>query len=111
VNRIAACDGPHDWPLADMFAGHDLLELSAMIKDEAQVFSFVVREEDAITIEALDLPKVSRVVCCYREGKFRLPKQEDKLRVDNEVVVITHSRNMTELEKGWGPRTQRRHGV
>jgi len=97
--------------LADRFAGHDLLELSAMIKDEARVFSFVVREEDAITIEALDLPKDSRVVCCYREGKFTLPKQVDKLRVDDEVVVITHSRNMTELEKRWGPHKQRRHGA
>ena len=28
--------------LADMFAGHDMLELSAMLKDEARVFAFVV---------------------------------------------------------------------
>jgi trk system potassium uptake protein len=96
--------------LADMFAGNDLLELSAMIKDEARVFSFVVREEDADTIEALDLPKGSRVICCYRDGKFRLPESGDKLLVDDEVVVITHSRNVPGLEERWGLRKQPKHG-
>jgi trk system potassium uptake protein TrkA len=96
--------------LADMFAGHDLLELSAMIKDEARVFSFVVKEEEAGTIDALNLPKDSRVVCCYRDGKFRLPKPEDELRADDEVVVITHSRNVPDLEERWGPRKQHQRG-
>ena len=94
--------------LADMFAGHDLLELSAMIKDEARVFSFVVREAEAGTIGALKLPKDSRVICCYRDGKFSLPDPEDKLHVADEVVVITHSRNLPDLEERWGPRQQRR---
>jgi trk system potassium uptake protein TrkA len=89
--------------LADMFAGHDPLELSAMIKDEARVFSFVVRDEGAGTIAALDLPKDSRVVCCYRGGKFRLPAAEDELRAEDEVVLITHSRNVHDLEARWGP--------
>ena len=96
--------------LADMFAGHDLLELSAMIKDEARVFSFVVKDEEAGTVEALNLPKDSNVVCCYRDGKFRLPEPEDKLRAGDEVVVITHSRNLPDLEERWGPHQQPRHG-
>jgi trk system potassium uptake protein TrkA len=96
--------------LADMFAGHDPLELSAMIKDEARIFSFVVKEEEAGTLAALDLPKDSRVVCCYRDGKFWLPQAEDELRADDEVVVITHSRNVPDLEKRWGPHKQRRRG-
>lgn len=97
--------------LADMFAGHDLLELSAMIKDEARVFSFVVKEDDAGKISALDLPRDSRVICCYRDDTFILPEPEDEVDVDDEVVVITHSRNVPDLEKRWGARTRRRHGV
>jgi trk system potassium uptake protein TrkA len=31
--------------LAGMIEGHDLLELSAMIKDEARVFSFIIHPE------------------------------------------------------------------
>jgi len=96
--------------LADMFAGHDLLELSAMLKDEARVFTFVARQEEAGAINALDLPKDSRVVCCYRGGKFMLPAAEDALHADDEVVVITHSRNLPALEERWGPRKQRRRG-
>lgn len=96
--------------LADMFVGHDLLELSAMIKDEARVFSFVVKEDDAGKISALELPKDSRVVCCYRDGKFMLPTADDDVRVDDEVVVITHSRNVPDLEKRWGPRSLRKQG-
>ena len=94
--------------LADMFAGHDLLELSAMIKDEARVFSFVIKDSESGTFESLDLPKDSRVICCYRNGKFRLPKPEDAFRVDDEVVIITHSRNLADLEKRWGPHKQHR---
>lgn len=96
--------------LADMFAGRDPLELSAMIKGEARVFSFIVREEEAGTIEGLDLPKDSRVVCCYRDGKFRLQEATDELHADDEVVVITHSRNVPDLEARWGPHKQGRHG-
>jgi trk system potassium uptake protein TrkA len=90
--------------LADMFAGHDQLEFSAMIKDEARAFSFVVKDEAGSTLEALELPKESRVVCLYREGKFRLPDPEDKLLAGDEVVVITHSRNLHDMEKRWGSR-------
>ena len=95
--------------LADMFAGHDLLELSAMIKDEARVFSFVVKEDESGSFESLDLPKDSRVICCYRDGKFRLPKPEDELQVDDEVVIITHSRNLPDLDERWGLGQQRRN--
>lgn len=90
--------------LADMFAGRDPLELSAMIKDEARVFSFIVKQGAADTIEGLDLPTDSRVVCCYRAGRFRLPEPDDELRMDDEVVIITHSRNISDLNDRWGPR-------
>ena len=94
--------------LADMFGGHDPLELSAMIKDEGRVFSFVVREEDAGTLEDLKLPDSSRVICFYRDGKFKLPQPGCKLLADDEVVIITHSSNLPALEERWGPRKQHR---
>lgn len=96
--------------LADMFAGHDLLELSAMLKDEARVFAFVVRAEEAVPLGELGLPRDCRVVCCYRDGKFLLPEPEDTLHADDEVVLITHSRHLPALEERWGPRKQRRRG-
>lgn len=88
--------------LADMLQGQDLLELSAMVKDEARVFSFVAREADAVTVGALDLPDESRVICLYRDGKFRLPESDTKLQQGDEVIVLTHSRNLAKLQQRWG---------
>lgn len=96
--------------LADMFAGHDMLELSAMLKDEARVFAFVVTEVEAGRIGSLDLPRDSRVICCYRDGRFILPEEDFELYVDDEVVVITHSRNLPALETRWGHRKPGRRG-
>lgn len=96
--------------LADMFSGHDMLELSAMLKDEARVFAFVVTEAEAGPITALRLPRDARVVCCYRDGKFILPEDDFELAVDDEVVVITHSRNLPALETRWGRRKPTRRG-
>jgi trk system potassium uptake protein TrkA len=91
-----------------MVQGQDLFELSAMVKDEARVFSFVARADDAVAIEALDLPNESRVICLYREEKFRLPEPDTRLHVGDEVIVLTHSRNLPRLQQRWGEKSRRR---
>lgn len=90
--------------LADLFEGRDPLELSTMIRDEARVFSFVAHEPDLVPVKELELPKESRVICIYREGNFLLPAGEDTLKEDDEVVIITHSKNMEELKSRWTPK-------
>jgi trk system potassium uptake protein TrkA len=87
--------------LADMFEGQDLLELSAMIKDEARVFSFVAQAADAGPVSALKLPGDSRVICLYRNEKFMLADEDTELREDDEVVVLTHRRNLSSLQTRW----------
>lgn len=89
--------------LADMFEGHDPLELSTMIRDEAWAFSFVAREEDVGLISDLGLPGESRVVCLYRDDKFILPERETSLKAGDEVVILSHRRNMASLAKRWVP--------
>ena len=89
--------------LADMFAGKNPLELSTMIKDEARVFSFVVHEDDAGPLADLELPKESRVMCLYRQDRFTLAQEDTKLKPGDEVVLITHSRNIPELHERWSP--------
>ena len=80
--------------LADMFDGRDLLELSSMIKGEARVFSFVVRGEQAGPIHDLGLPKETGIVCFYRDGKFSLADEHSMLKLGDEVLLITHRRNL-----------------
>jgi len=75
--------------LADMCEGRDPLELSTMIREEARVLSFVVHEAQQGSIAELNLPAQSRVVCVYRNHKFILPDDDLRLKVDDEVVIIT----------------------
>jgi trk system potassium uptake protein TrkA len=94
--------------LAQMFEGHDPLEISAMIKDEARVFSFVAREDDERRIGDLKLPAGSRVMCLYRREKFMLPDDDASLEAGDEVVLITHSKNLEALSERWSAETKAR---
>jgi trk system potassium uptake protein TrkA len=94
--------------LAQMFEGHDPLEISAMIKDEARVFSFVAREDDERRIGDLKLPAGSRVMCLYRREKFMLPDDDASLEAGDEVVLITHSKNLKALSERWSAETKAR---
>jgi trk system potassium uptake protein TrkA len=87
--------------LSDLFEGRDPLELSTMIRDEARVFSFVAHESDVGDIRELNLPKQSRVIIIYREENFILPGADDKIRDGDEVVIITHRKNLNELKERW----------
>ena len=88
--------------LADMFEGHDPLQLSASIKDEARVFSFVAKEGDEKAVRDLDLPKGSRVMCLYRAERFVMTDDDTRLKTDDEVVLLAHRDSLEELEKRWG---------
>lgn len=85
--------------LADMAEGQNLLESSSIIKGEARVLSFVINESLAGPVSALALPDNARLICVYRNGDFMLPDTEMKLRNDDEVVLITHSKQIPILRK------------
>lgn len=87
--------------LADLFEGRDHMEIIALVKDEARVFSFVAREADEKSIEELDLPRDSRVMFLYRDEKFMLPEPDSRLKRGDEVMIITHSRNIEKLHQRW----------
>lgn len=91
--------------LADIVEGQDLLALSALIKDEARVFSFVIAPKNEQTLESLQLPEQSRIICLYRDGKFIIPDSDFHFKVDDEVVVLTHSRNLAFLHEQLAAKT------
>lgn len=90
---------------ADMVGGQDLLELSAMIKDEARVYSFVAREEGAGPLSDLELPEQCRVIRFYRDGQFNLPQEDTLLKGGDEVVVLLHDRHPAEIVERWTTRS------
>ncbi|BCG63512.1 MAG: trk system potassium uptake protein [Methyloprofundus sp.] len=85
--------------LADMIEGQDLLALSAVIKDDARVFSFVIHAENEVLMNALQLPDESRIMCLYRDGKFKIPGAGYVYKIGDEVVILTHSCNLPWLNK------------
>jgi trk system potassium uptake protein TrkA len=90
--------------LEDMVGGTENVELSTVIKDEARFFTFTAKEENAIPVKELKLPAEARAVCYYRESRFALVDEETKLQKGDEVVVLTHSKNMPELQERWQPK-------
>lgn len=87
--------------LAGMVRGQDPLELSAMLKNEARAFSFVVRAEDAGPLSELRLPRQARVICVYRGDRFLLPEEGGRIKEGDEVLLITHSSHLAELHQRW----------
>ncbi|MCG3171705.1 MAG: Trk system potassium uptake protein TrkA [Pseudomonadales bacterium] len=87
--------------LADLAEGRDTLETTTIIRDVARVYSFVLHGHDGERIGALDLPDMTRVVCFYRDGEFRIPDDDTVLRDGDEVVVISHVRNLERLRTDW----------
>ena len=85
--------------LADMIEGRDLLALSAVIKDEARVFSFVIHQQNEAFMNSVQLPDECRVMCLYRNGKFKIPDADDVFKVGDEVVILTHSQNLPWLNE------------
>jgi len=97
--------------LEDMVGGTENADFSAVIKDEARVFTFIARQEDAVPIKELKLPAEARAICYYREGRFALVDEETKLQDDDEVVVLTHSKNLATLQERWQPKPAQEEGT
>jgi len=87
--------------LVDMASGSKNVELSTIIKDEARFFALIATEKDAVAAKDLKLPADARVICYYRDGKFSHADGETEFRVGDEIVILTHSKNMPLLEERW----------
>jgi trk system potassium uptake protein TrkA len=90
--------------LVDMVGGGENVELSTVIKDEARFFTLTATEEDAVAAKDLKLPAGAKVICYYRDGKFSHADEETTFRLGDEVVVLTHSKNMPALQERWQPK-------
>lgn len=90
--------------LADVAAGVDVLELSTLIKHEGRFFSFTADSAEAGRVDELNLPEDARAICYYRDRHFALADPSTRLKKGDEVVILTHSRNLQDLRERWEPR-------
>jgi trk system potassium uptake protein TrkA len=93
--------------LTAMFSGQDVLGLSALVGEEARLFGFVARAKDAGPVADLDLPRQARVMYLTRDGQFHLADSGTHIRAGDEVVVVTHRRELDKLMKRWSSSHQR----
>jgi trk system potassium uptake protein TrkA len=90
--------------LEDMVGGEKNVELSTVIKDEARFFTLIAKEEDAVAARDLNLPADAKVICYYRDDKFSHADEETTFRIGDEIVILTHSKNMPVLQERWQPK-------
>lgn len=90
--------------LLDMVEGMDIFELSTAVKGNARFFTTIVGKEDAGQIKSLELPKQSRAICLYREDEFLFVNDETKLKDGDELVILTHKKNLEALRERWQPK-------
>jgi trk system potassium uptake protein TrkA len=97
--------------LEDMVSGGENVELSTVLKDEARFFSLIAKEDDAVAVQDLDLPDGARVVCYYRDGTFFHAGKGTTFHIDDEIVILTHSKNIPALQKRWQPKSVQKEPV
>ena len=65
-----------------------------IIKGEDLFFALIATEKYAVAVKDLKMPANARVSCYYREGKFSRADAEITFRPGEDVVILTHSKNM-----------------
>jgi len=90
--------------LEDIVGGGENVELFTVIKDEARFFTLIAKEQEAVAAKDLKLPADAKVICYYRDGKFSHADEETTFRIGDEIVILTHSKNMPVLQERWQPK-------
>ena len=92
--------------LADLVEGHDVADLSAAVESGIRFFHFVAREQDAGRIGELDLPDQVRVIVITRGEESIIVGEDDVLKQDDRVLVVTHRDDLEKLKKRFSQREE-----
>jgi len=90
--------------LDNMVRGLDNINLSTLLKEEARFFTFTAGVDDAVTVNELGLPKDAKAIFYYRDNKFHFADEATKLRKGDEVIILTHSKNIPDFNERWYPK-------
>ena len=90
--------------LDNMVRGLDTINLSTLLKEDARFFTFTAGEEDAVSVSELGLPKDAKVIFYYRDNKFHFADNDTNFCKGDEVVILTHSKNLPDFNERWYPK-------
>lgn len=89
--------------LADRVEGHDVTDLSTAVEGGIRFFHFVARKQDAGRLGALDLPEEARIIVITRDGDSVIAGDDDELRQDDRVLVVTRRDQLEKLRERFNP--------
>ena len=90
--------------LENMVRGLDNIELSTVLKHDARLFTFVAGKKETSKVGELDLPEGTHIIFYYRDDQFGFVNEETSLQKGDEVVILTHSKNLPDLNERWAPK-------
>ena len=90
--------------LNNIVEGLDNIELSTLLRGNVRFFSFVAGKKEKCKVNELDLPKEARVVYYYRDDEFFFAETDTKLREGDEIVILTDSKHLADLNERWNPK-------
>ena len=90
--------------LDNMVRGLDNINLSTLLKEDARFFTFTAGEDDSVSVSELGLPKDAKVIFYYRDNKFHFADEDTKLRKGDEIVILTHIKNIPDFNERWYPK-------
>lgn len=90
--------------LNNIVEGLDNIELSTLLRGDARFFSFIAEKKDSGPFNELDLPQGARVIYYYRDDKFYFADQDAKVKAGDEIVILTESTHLSDLNERWSPK-------
>jgi trk system potassium uptake protein TrkA len=88
--------------LLHLLEGQKGLEMSPVLRGDAEIFSFVV--DEAMADQPLpELPRETRIICLYRNDRFTLPEEISSWKAGDEVLLIAHRDRLDKLKERFGP--------
>lgn len=89
--------------LADMAEGQNIIEISDILRGEARIFSFEVKDPEISSVADLALPDSTRPICVYHDqDDFVFPESDTRLSEGDQVVVLTRAGKLKQLRERFG---------
>ena len=85
--------------LIEIFEGNEHSDISAVLKGGLRFLTFVARDEDEGTVEALDLPAKTRALAVMDENRAEPADSSTRIREGDEVVLVTHQDQLEKLKE------------
>ena len=90
--------------LQNMVHGLDNIQLSTLLKNDERFFSFTASKGEAVDVAELELPEKAKAVYYYRKDDFHFVEEDNRFMAGDEIVILTHSENLPDLNERWNPK-------